>query len=204
VAHEDHPQRAVHAALAMQQELRKYAEKLKRQERPPVEVRIGVNTGEVLLRTIHTGGHTEYVPVGHVTNLAARLQTIAPAGGIVIGDDTRRLVEDYFELQLLGPTVVKGINAPIYVYEVLGAGPLRGHFEAAARRGLTMFVGRERELSELKRALELAMSGHGQVAAMVADAGTGKSRLVHEFKAALSAECKLLEAYSVSHGKTSA
>src|SRR5262249_13448050 len=89
-------------------------------------------------------------------------------------------------------------------YEVVGAGPLRGHFEAAARRGLTRFVGRERELSELGRALELAMSGHGQVAAIVAEAGTGKSRLVYEFKARLPAECKLLEAYSVSHGKTSA
>jgi class 3 adenylate cyclase/tetratricopeptide (TPR) repeat protein len=202
-AHEDHPQRALHAALAMQQELRQ-AEKLKRQSQPPVEVRIGINTGEVVVRTIHTGGHSEYVPVGHVTNLASRLQTVAPAGSIVISDDTRRLVEDYFELHPLGPTVVKGVNAPINAYEVLGAGPLRGHFEAAARRGLTRFVGRERELSELSHALELATGGHGQVVAIVAEAGTGKTRLVYEFKATLPAECRVLEAYSVSHGKASA
>src|SRR6266478_200228 len=196
--------RAQHAALGMQQQLRQHAEKLKRQGRPAVEVRIGVNTGEVVVRTIQTGGHTEYTPVGHATNLAARLQTIAPGGSIVISDDTRRQVEDYFELRPLGPTVVKGISSPINVYEVLGAGPLHGHFEAAARRGLTRFVGRERELSELKRALGLAMSGHGQVAAIVAEAGTGKSRLVFEFKAKLPAGCKLLEAHSVWHDKASA
>src|SRR5277367_3352133 len=108
VADEDHPQRALHAALGMQQELRQHAEKLKRQGRPTVEVRIGVNTGEVVMRTIQTGAHTEYTPVGHATNLAARLQTIAPVGSIVISDDTRRQVEDYFELHPLGPTVVKG------------------------------------------------------------------------------------------------
>src|ERR1700756_2659403 len=173
VAHEDHPQRALHAALAMQEELRRYADRLRAEGKIPVEARVGVNTGEVVVRTIQTGGHTEYTPVGHATNLAARLQTIAPGGSIVISDDTRRQVEDYFELRPLGPTVVKGISSPINVYEVLGAGPLHGHFEAAARRGLTRFVGRERELSELERALELAMGGHGQVAAIVAEAGTG-------------------------------
>jgi class 3 adenylate cyclase len=103
-ADEDHPQRALHAALGMQQRLRQHAEKLKRQGRPAVEVRIGVNTGEVVVRTIQTGGHSEYTPVGHATNLAARLQTIAPAGSVAIGDDTRRQVEDYFELHSLGPT----------------------------------------------------------------------------------------------------
>ncbi len=203
-ADEDHPQRALHAALAMQQQLRRHAEELKRQGRPAVEIRIGLNTGEVVVRTIDTGGHTEYTPVGHVTNLAARMQTLAPTGGIVISEDTRRLVEDYFELHPLGPTVVKGVDAPINVYEVRGAGPLHGHFEAAARRGLTRFIGREPELSELEHVLELAVTGQGQVAAIVADAGTGKSRLVFEFKAKLPAGCKLLEAHSVSHGKASA
>src|SRR5712692_6494428 len=143
----------------------------------PLEVRIGINTGEVVLRMVHTGGHTEYTPVGHAANLAARMQTVAPAGGIVISEDTRRLVEGYFELRDLGPTEVKGISEPINVYEVVGAGPLRGHFELAERRGLTRFVGGEREVAEMKRALELARSGHGQIVAAVAEAGTGKSRL---------------------------
>src|SRR6266852_6291915 len=93
VAHEDHPQRALHAALAMRDALRRSGEELKKQGRPGVEVRIGINTGEVVLRMIHTGGHTEYTPIGHVANLAARMQSAAPAVGIVISEETRRLVE---------------------------------------------------------------------------------------------------------------
>jgi hypothetical protein len=200
----DHPQRALHAALAMQEELRRHGDKLRSQGQQPVEIRIGVNTGEVVVRTVQTGGHAEYAPVGHTANLAARMQTVAPAGGTVISEDTRRLVEGYFELRGLGPTEVKGVSEPVNVYLVMGAGPLRSHFELAALRGLTKFVGRERELAELRRALETAMSGHGQVAAIVAEAGTGKSRLVYEFKAALPRACKVLEAYSVSHGRASA
>jgi class 3 adenylate cyclase/tetratricopeptide (TPR) repeat protein len=204
IAHEDHPQRALLAALAMQEELHRYAERLRKEGKPAVEARVGLNTGEVVVRAIETGGHTEYTPIGHVTNLAARMQTAAPSGSIAASEATRRLCEGYFEFRTLGPTAIKGLDAPVEVYEVVRAGPLRGHFEAAARRGLTRFVGRERELSELSRALELAMSGHGQIAAIVAEAGTGKSRLVYEFKATLPAGCKLLEAYSVSHGKSAA
>src|SRR6266849_2291486 len=204
LAHEDHPQRALHAAIAIRDELGRRAEGVKQPGQPAVEVRIGSNTGEVVLRMVHTGGHTEYTPVGHAANLAARMQTLAPTGGIVISEDTRRLVKGYFELRDLGPTEVKGISEPINVYEVVGAGLLRGHFELAARRGLTKFVGREREVAELKRALELARAGHGQIVAAVAEAGTGKSRLVYEFKAMLRGDCKVLEAYSVSHGKASA
>src|SRR5229473_865388 len=204
VAHEDHPQRALHAALAMRAAIRRSGEELKKQGRSGVEVRIGINTGEVVLRLIHTGGHTEYTPVGHVANLAARMQTAAPTAGIVISEDTRHLVEGYFELRELGPTEVKGIEEPINVYEVIGVGPLHGHFELAVRRGLTKFVGRESELKQMARALELARRGHGQIVAVVAEAGTGKSRLFYEFKATLPAESKVLEAYSVSHGKASA
>ncbi len=160
--------------------------------------------GEVVMRTVETGGRVEYTPVGHVTNLAARLQGVAPAGGIVISEDTRRVVEGYFELRGLGKTEVKGVSEPLTVYEVVGIGALRGHFELAERRGLTKFVGREREVAELKRALELARGGHGQIVAAVAEAGTGKSRLLYEFKAMLPGDCKVLEAYSVSHGKASA
>src|SRR6266436_3740398 len=204
VAHEDHPQRALHAAMAMRDALRRSGEDLKKQGRSGVEVRIGINTGEVVLRMIHTGGHTEYTPVGHAANLAARMQTVAPTAGIVISEDTRHLVEGYFELRGLGPTEVKGIEEPINVYEVIGVGPLHGHFDVAVRRGLTKFVGRESELKQMARALELARDGHGQIVAVVAEAGTGKSRLFYEFKATLPAEYKLLEAYSVSHGKASA
>jgi class 3 adenylate cyclase len=200
LAYEDHPQRALHAALAMQQAIREHVSRHAAQGRPAIEARVGVNSGEVVVRTIETGGHAEYTPIGLTAHLAARLQTLARAGSIAVSEHTRKLVEGYFELRALGPIAVKGISEPVEVYEVTGVGPLRTHFQLAAQRGLTKFVGRERELAELKRALELARSGHGQIVAAVAEAGTGKSRLVHEFKAALR-DCKVLEAYSVSHGK---
>jgi class 3 adenylate cyclase len=133
VAHEDHPQRALHAALAMQEELRRYAERLCNEGKIAVEARIGVNTGEVVVRSIQVGGHTEYTPVGHVTNLAARMQTAAPAGSIAASEATQRLCEGYFEFQALGPTAVKGLNHPVEMYEVVRAGPLRTHFQLAAR-----------------------------------------------------------------------
>jgi class 3 adenylate cyclase/predicted ATPase len=204
VAHEDHPQRALHAAIATRDELRRRGGDLGGQGRSGIEVRIGINTGEVVMRTVQTGGHTEYAPVGHVINLAARMQNVAPPGGVVVSEETRRLVEGYFELCEMGPTEVRGISGPVDVYEVVGIGALRSHFDLAARRGLTKFVGRERELEQMQRALELAMSGHGQIVAVMAEAGIGKSRLFYEFKAMLAANCKLLEAYSVSHGKASA
>jgi class 3 adenylate cyclase len=202
VAHEDHPQRAVHAAISMRDAFQRRAKD--QPGRPGIEVRIGINTGEVVLRLVHTGGHTEYTPVGHAANLAARMQSVAPAGGIVISEEMQRLVEGYFELRGLGPTEVKGFGEPLNIYEVIGSGSLQGHFDLAVRRGLTKFVGRERELAELRYALELARGGHGQIVAAVAEAGTGKSRLFYEFKATLPADCKVLEAYSVSHGKASA
>jgi class 3 adenylate cyclase/tetratricopeptide (TPR) repeat protein len=204
VAHEDHPQRALHAALSMQEELRGYADRLRAEGKIPVEARVGVNTGEVVVRTIETGGHTEYTPVGHVTNLAARMQTAAPAGSIAASEATQRLCEGYFEFRALGPTAIRGLDAPVEVYEVVRAGPLRTHFQLAARRGLTRFVGREREMAAMAGALEQARAGHGQIVAAVGEAGAGKSRLMYEFKTTIPDGCKVLEAYSVSHGKASA
>jgi class 3 adenylate cyclase/predicted ATPase len=204
VAHEDHPQRAVHAALAARDDLRRRGDDLRLQGRAGVEVRIGINTGEVVMRMVQTGGHTEYSPVGHAINLARRMESAAPSGGIVVSDETRRLVEGYFDLRGLGATAVKGVDEPIDVYEVVGVGTLHGHFDLAARRGLTRFVGRESELAQMRRALDLAIGGHGQIVAVMAEAGTGKSRLFHEFKSTIPSSCKVLEAYSVSHGKASA
>ena len=204
VAHEDHPQRALHAALAMQEELHRYADSLRAEGKLPIEARVGVNTGEVVVRTIETGGHTEYTPVGHVTNLAARMQTAAPAGSIAASEATQRLCEGYFEFRAVGPTSIKGLDVPVEVYEVVRAGPLRTHFQLAARRGLTRFVGRECEMAVMAGALEQASAGHGQIVAAVGEAGAGKSRLMYEFKATIPDGWKVLEAYSVSHGKASA
>jgi class 3 adenylate cyclase/predicted ATPase len=204
VAHEDHPQRALYAALRILEALRDHTQRLAAEGEPAVEARVGVNSGEVVMRTVETGGRVEYTPVGHATNLAARLQTVAPPGGIVISDDTQRLVEGYFELRDLGPAKVKGLSRPIDIYQVMGIGPLRGHFEVAARRGLTKFVGREDKLARIQRRFESACAGQGQIVAVVAEAGIGKSRLFREFRVMIPAECKLFEAYSVSYGKASA
>jgi predicted ATPase len=188
----------------MQEKLREYAQRLVNQGRPALEARFGIHTGEVVVRTVETGGKVEYAPIGHTANLASRLQAMAPAGSIAVSDDTRRLVEGYFELNPLGSAELKGISESVNAYEVTGLGPLRTHFQLSARRGLTKFVGREREIAQMTRALELARNGYGQIVAVVAEAGTGKSRLFYEFKATLPAECKVLEAYSVSYGKASA
>src|SRR5712664_169016 len=132
------------------------------------------------------------------------MQTAAPAGSIAASEATQRLCEGYFEFRALGPTVLKGLNQPVEVYEVMRAGPLRTHFQLAARRGLTRFVGREREMAAMACALEQASDGHGQIVAAVGEAGAGKSRLMYEFKGTLPDGCKVLEAYSVSHGKAAA
>jgi class 3 adenylate cyclase/predicted ATPase len=203
-AYEDHPQRALYAALQIQHELRADGQRRAARGLRSLEARVGVHTGEVVAYTVETSGKVEYRLVGHTANLAARLESLAPAGSIAVSEYTRNLCEGYFELRGLGPMTVKGLSAPISVYEVIGLGALRSHFQLAARRGLTKFVGRARELEQMRCALELAMSGQGQIVAVMAEAGTGKSRLFHEFKATIPTTCKVLEAYSVSHGKASA
>jgi len=205
VAHEDHPQRALYAALRMQEEMRRYSSRLRESGDLPVEARIGVNTGEVVVRTIATGSaKSEYTPIGHTANLASRMQALAPTGSIAVSENTRRLVEGYFVLKSLGPTRVKGLSEPINVYEVTGIGPLRTRLQRAVGRGLTKFVGREREMEALKHAAELAGQGHGQIVAAMAEPGVGKSRLYFEFKATSQSGWMVLETISVSHGKASA
>jgi adenylate cyclase len=126
VAHEDHPQRALYAALRLQDATRSYSAKLVADGGTPLEARVGINSGEVVVRTLTTAdGHVEYTPIGHTANLASRMQAIAPTGSIAITENTRRLVEGYFQLKSQGPTRVKGLTEPINVYEVIGLGPLR-------------------------------------------------------------------------------
>ncbi len=205
VAHEDHPQRALYAALRMQEELRRYGARLQADGRAPVEIRVGVNTGEVVVRSIATGAtQIEYTPIGHTTNLASRLQSIARTGSIVASEATRKLCEGYFILKPLGPAKVKGVSEPVEVYEVTGLGPLRTRLQRSAGRGYTKFVGRNREMEAIKAAAEQAKAGHGQIVAAMAEAGVGKSRLFFEFKVKHQSGWMVLEAFSVSHGKASA
>jgi class 3 adenylate cyclase len=205
VAHEDHPQRALYAALRMQEELRRYSTRLVADGGNPLQCRVGVNTGEVVVRSISTGrDHAEYTPIGHTANLASRMQAVAPVGSIAVAEPTRKLCEGYFALRPLGPTKVRGVSEPVNVYEVTGLGPLRTRLQRAAGRGLTKFVGREREIESIARAAEQSNAGRGQIVAAMAEAGTGKSRLFFEFKAKNQSGWMVLEAFSVSHGKASA
>jgi tetratricopeptide (TPR) repeat protein len=205
IAHEDHPQRAVYAALRLQDQLKRYSDTLRGQGRLPLQARVGLNTGKVVVRSIATGeGHTEYTPIGHSTSLAARMQALAPVGSIAITKATRKFCEGYFTFKSLGPTVVKGVGEPVEVYEVIGLGPLRTRLQRAVGRGLTKFVGREREMEALRHAAERAKAGHGQVVAVMAEPGVGKSRLFYEFKATSQSEWIVVEAFSLSHGKATA
>ena len=205
LAHEDHPQRALYAGLRMLEELLKYGSKLQAEGRAPIEIRVGVNTGEVVVRSIATGdGQVEYTPIGHTTNLASRLQSLARTGTVAVSEQTRKMVEGYFQLKPLGPTRIKGVSEPVNVYEVIGLGPLRTRLQRSAGRGMSKFVGRQAEMESLKRAAQQAKAGRGQIVAAMAEAGVGKSRLFFEFKAVSQSGWMVLEAFSVSHGKASA
>jgi class 3 adenylate cyclase/predicted ATPase len=204
IAHEDHPQRALYAALRMQDESRRYAEQLRREHGINLQIRVGVNTGAVVLRSIRKDNlHADYVPIGHSTNVAARMESLASGNGVVVSEHTQKLTEGYFAFKALGATRVKGVSEPLNVYEVLGIGPLRTRLQVAARRGLTRFVGRQGEMEQMKRALEQAKAGHGQIVGVMGEPGVGKSRLFYEFKLTSQSGCLVLEAFSVSYGKAS-
>jgi class 3 adenylate cyclase/tetratricopeptide (TPR) repeat protein len=202
LAHEDHAVRACYAALRMQERVKQYAEEVRRSHAAVVKIRVGLNSGEVVVRTIGSDLRMDYTAVGQTTHLAARMEQLADPGAIVITPDTLALAEGYVEVKPLGPVPVKGLADPIDVYEVTGTGPARTRLQAAARRGLTRFVGRDAELEELRRAQQIAGSGHGQVVAIVGEAGVGKSRLVYELTHSHRLQGWLaLETASVSYGK---
>lgn len=202
IAHEDHPQRAIYAGLELQERIRRYSDTLRESGRLPIFVRVGVNTGEVVVRSVRTDDQrVEYTPIGHPTSLASRLQSLATPGAVVVGEQTRKLCEGFFQFRALGPHNIKGVSQPVTAFEVVELGPLRTRLEAAARRGLVKFVGREAELIEMRRALERVQSGHGQIVGVVGEAGVGKSRLFHQFKATLGGGFKMLETSGVAHAK---
>jgi class 3 adenylate cyclase/predicted ATPase len=207
LAHEDHPQRAVYAALRMQESMRRYGDALRGKGYPPLLMRVGLNTGEVVLRSIRKDDlHADYVPVGHSTNLAARMEQLANPGTVVVSSYTHRLTDGYFAFKDLGATQIKGVEEPLHIYEVLATGPLRTRLQVSASRyGLTRFVGRQSELFQLTKALEHARAGQGQIVGVMGEPGLGKSRLFHEFVGAQhAAPLRVLHAYSVSHGKATA
>ncbi|MCY1296272.1 TOMM system kinase/cyclase fusion protein [compost metagenome] len=202
IAHEDHPQRALYAALRMQEAMRRHSDRLRLEQGISLQIRVGVHTGEVVVRSIRKDDlHTDYDPVGHTIHIASRMETMAAPSSILVSEATHRLTEGYFEFKALGAAHVKGIPKPQEVYELHGLGALRTRLQVAAHRGLARFVGREAELEVLRRALEQSKSGHGQLVAVVGEAGVGKSRLFHEFKARSQRDSLVLETFSVFHGK---
>jgi class 3 adenylate cyclase len=205
VAHEDHAVRACYAALAMQTALRRYAEDVRRTHGLEMQARVGLNSGEVVVRSIGNDLHMDYSAVGPTTHLAARMEQLALPGSIRLTAATLRLVEDLVQVNALGQFPVKGLSEPVDVFELIGASTVRRRLQASAARGLTRFVGRETELAALVQALERAGAGHGLVVAVVGEAGVGKSRLVYEFLHSHHTQGWLrLESSSVSYGKASA
>jgi class 3 adenylate cyclase/tetratricopeptide (TPR) repeat protein len=202
VAHEDHAVRACYAALDMQASMRRYTEEVRRAHGIELQIRVGLNSGEVVVRAIGGDLRMDYSAVGQTTHLAARMEQLATPGAIRLTAATLRLAEGYITVKPLGPVPVKGLPSPVEVYEVFGAGPRRSRLHAAAARGLSRFVGRDGELEQLHRALGLAGAGHGQVVALVGEAGVGKSRLVWEVTHSYRTHGWLIiESRSVSYGK---
>src|SRR5262249_29720020 len=202
LAHEDHAVRACYAALRMQEAVKQYAQELQRTQGAFIQIRVGLNSGEVVVRSIGSDLRMDYSAVGQTTHLAARMEQPAVRGSILIAPDTLRLVEGYVQVRSLGPILVKGLGEPIEAYEVLGTGASRTRFQAAAARGFTRFVGRETEIEVLRQTLERAGQGHGQIVALVGEPGVGKSRLTWEFTHSHRAQGWLvLESGSVSYGK---
>jgi class 3 adenylate cyclase/tetratricopeptide (TPR) repeat protein len=203
LAHEDHAVRACYAALRMQERVARYADQIQRSHGVPVQIRIGLNSGDVVVRSIGSDLHMDYTAVGQTTHLAARMEQMAKPGSSLLTPPTLRLAEGYVRVRSLGPVPVRGLADPVEVFELLAAAPLRTRLQVSAARGLTRFIGREAEMDQLRRALERARAGRGQVVAVVGEPGVGKSRLVLELVHSHRTEDWLvLESSAVSYGKT--
>jgi class 3 adenylate cyclase/tetratricopeptide (TPR) repeat protein len=202
LAHEDHAVRACYAALRMQERVTRYGDELQRSHGVPVQIRVGLNAGEVVVRAIDSSLHMDYTAVGRTTHLAARLEQMAKPGSVLITAETLRLADGSVQVRPLGPIPVKGVAHPVGVFELTGAIPTRTRLQAAAARGLTRFVGRQQEIEALRQALGRAAAGHGQVVAVIGEPGVGKTRLVHEFTPSHDTSGWLiLDSHSVSYGQ---
>jgi class 3 adenylate cyclase/tetratricopeptide (TPR) repeat protein len=205
VAHEDHAVRACYAALRMQEWVKQYAEGIFRSHGVPIQIRVGLNSGDVVVRAIGSDLHMDYTAVGQTTHLAARMEQMAMPGTIMMTAESLRFAEGYVQVKPFGPVKVKGLTEPVEVYEVTGTGAVRTRLQSSAARGLTRFVGRDAEVEQLCLALERAGQVQGQVVAVVGEPGVGKSRLFYEVTHShRSRGWLLLESGSVSYGKASA
>lgn len=202
LAHEDHALRACYAALAMQEEMRRYRRKLGQSEESGLQIGIGMNSGEVVVRSIDNDLNIEYSALGHTTHLAARMQELSGVGTTLMTASTLRQVEGFIQVRSLGALQVKGVSQPVEAFKVVAATSARTRVQAAAVGGLTPLVGRRTEIEVFNKLVERAAAGTGQVLALVGEPGMGKSRLVHEFtRHQLRPGWLVLEGASVSYGK---
>jgi class 3 adenylate cyclase/tetratricopeptide (TPR) repeat protein len=200
LAHEDHALRACYAALRMQESVRTLSSERQRDRLPAVAIRVGLSSGEVVVRSIGSDLRMDYSAVGATTHLAARMEQLAEPGRIFLTDSTRHMVEGFVEIAARGATPVKGLARPLPIFELLGATSARTRLHALAEQGLTEFVGRRAETAQLERALARVRGGHGQVVTLVAEPGMGKSRLVWELtRSARMAGWRVMESRSIAY-----
>jgi len=188
IAHEDHAQRACHAALAIQKSMKDFSGKIRSDYGVEFAIRTGINSGLVIVGSIADDLRVDYTALGDTTNLASRMESMAQPGSILVSGETHKLTKDFFHFKGLGCLSVKGKTEPIEAFELIGVGEIETRFGAAIARGLTKFVGREKELRSLERSFEKARAGAGRVIGVVGEAGVGKSRLVLEFGNLLSGQ----------------
>jgi class 3 adenylate cyclase len=207
LAHEDHAVRACYAALRMHEAIRCYTEDVRRTHGAEVQIRVGINSGDVVVRSVGSDLRMDYTAVGQTTHLAARMEQLAPAGTTRLTAETLRLAEEFVQVRPLGPIPVKGLAAPVEAFELTGASAVRTRLQAARTRGFSRFVGRDAEMDQIRQAAAQARQGRGQLVAVVGEAGVGKSRLFYEFThshhvlGTNGAGWRVLEASSVSYGK---
>ena len=202
LAHEDHALRACYAALAMQEEMRRHRRQVGDLDDLGLQIGIGFNSGEVVVRSIGNDLNIDYSALGQTTHLAARMQELAGGGVILMTTASLREVEGFVEVKSLGAVQAKGVSRPIDVYELVGVTSARTRLHAAVIRGLTPFVGRKTEIDTFNKFLEKSAAGRGQILSLVGEPGMGKSRLVYEFMHShVPQDWLVLEAPSVSYGK---
>ena len=195
--------RACYAALRMQESVKRYAEGVRREQGATIRIRVGLNSGEVVVRAIGSDLRMDYSAIGQTTHLAARMEQLADPGATLLTPETLALAEGFVQVTSLGPMAVKGLAAPVEVYELAGVSAARSRLQAAATRGLSRFVGRDAEIEQLHRAVEHARQGRGQVAAVVGGPGVGKSRLTFELTHSHRLDGWLiLQAGALSYGNT--
>jgi len=203
IALEDAPQRAIRSALAIHQEINKFSDRLKQEKGiPTLKMRIGIHTGPVIVGTLGNDLRVEFKAVGDTVNLASRMEGLADPGTTYVTEDTFKLTEGFFRFEALGEKKIKGKEEPVKVYQVIAPSTRRTKFDVSAERGLTPFVGRERELELLLDGFQRAKLGKGQAFSIISEAGCGKSRLLYEFRKAVANEdVNFLEGKCLSYSR---